>query len=252
MNVLIANDDGIQAEGLRRLAEALSERADVFIAAPKTQMSAAGHSITMRKSITAEEADFENAEGAFMIDGTPADCVKIGIRMFEERGVNIDMVYSGINHGGNLGTDTLYSGTVQAAIEGNLCGVPACAVSVCSHEAVHFDLACELALKTLAKYPSLDNLTTININVPNIPKEQVKGVKVCRLGIREYDNWFVSDDSHDGIPEFRYSGNPVVYKSKNTDIDVIANQEGYATVTPLFFDLTNHEKVWAMRRTWGL
>ena len=94
MNVLIANDDGIQAEGLRRLAEALSERADVFIAAPKTQMSAAGHSITMRKSITAEEADFENAEGAFMIDGTPADCVKIGIRMFEERGVNIDMVYS--------------------------------------------------------------------------------------------------------------------------------------------------------------
>lgn len=252
MNILISNDDGIEAEGIKRLAEALSERADVYIAAPRTQMSAAAHSITMRKDITVERTTFENAEGAIMIDGTPADCVKIGMRVFKEDGIDIGMVFSGINHGGNLGTDTLYSGTVSAAIEGNLCGVPACAVSVCSSAACHFDLACELALKTLAKYPTLDNLTTININVPNVPREEVTGVKVCRLGIREYDNWFDREETEDGLPKFRYSGAPVVYNSKNTDIDVIAMQEGYATITPLFFDLTNHEKVWAMRRTWEL
>ncbi|MBQ3925190.1 MAG: 5'/3'-nucleotidase SurE [Firmicutes bacterium] len=252
MNILIANDDGINAEGIRRLAEALSERADVYIAAPRTQMSAAAHSITMRKTITVEETTFENAEAAYMIGGTPADCVKIGMRLYKENGIDIDMVYSGINHGSNLGTDTLYSGTVSAAIEGNLCGVPACAVSVSSSEAVHFDLACDLALRTLAKFPSLDNLTTVNINTPNEPKENIKGVKVCRLGIREYDNWFETGKSEGGLPEFRYSGAPVIYESKNTDIDVIAMQEGYATITPLFFDLTNHEKVWAMRRTWEL
>ena len=250
MKILIANDDGIQAEGIKKLAEALSTKAEVYVAAPARQMSAAGHGITVTRSIKCVDTEFENAKAAITVDGTPADCVKLGMRLFKERGVDIDMVYSGINHGGNLGTDTLYSGTVSAAIEGNLCEVPACAVSVNSHQASHFDLACELALKVLEHASEIDNLTTININVPDRPRDQIKGVKVCRLGIREYDNWFVTENNDGDVPEFRYSGDPVVYNSRNTDIDVIAMQEGFATVTPLFFDFTNHQRVWSMRRTW--
>ncbi len=250
MNILITNDDGIKAEGIRRLAETLSKGADVYLAAPKTQMSAAGHGITMNRSITCEEVEYENAAKALMIDGTPADCVKVGMRVYQEMGIDIDMVYSGINHGSNLGTDTLYSGTVSAAIEGNLCGVPAAAVSVSGHDACHFTLACELALDVLERFDDLDSLTTININTPNLPKEEIKGVKICRLGMREYDNWFIPENSGTGIHEYRYSGAPVVYDSKNTGIDVIAMQEGYATITPLFFDLTDREKTEELRDKW--
>ena len=251
MNLLVANDDGIRAEGIKHLVEALSAKANVYVFAPDSQRSAAGHGITVTRPITCTPVMFPGADAAYMVDGTPADCVKFGMRIMEREGIKIDMVYSGINHGSNLGTDTLYSGTVSAAIEGNLCGVPACAVSVESHQACHFDMACELAVRTLEEgYMNLDRMTTININTPNLPKEEIAGVKIARLGIREYDNWFDEKESADGTLQYSYSGAPVEYGSKNTEIDVIASQEKYATVTPLQFDLTNHHMI-AMIKEWG-
>ena len=241
MNVLVANDDGIRAEGIKNLVQALSTKANVFVFAPDSQRSAAGHGITVTRHITCTPVAFPGADEAFMVDGTPADCVKLGMRIMENRGIDIDMVFSGINHGSNLGTDTLYSGTVSAAIEGNLCGVPAAAISVASHGASHFEMACDLAVSALEKgFMRMDRYTTLNINTPDVEKSEIKGVKVTRLGIREYDNWLDEMPDKDGALSFRYSGDPVKHSSSNTEIDVIANQEGYATITPLMFDLTNH------------
>ena len=183
MNILVANDDGIQARGIKELAKALSQVATVYVCAPESQRSASGHGITVSKPIIIEEDEFEYAEYALKISGTPADCVKIGMRSLEQKGIKVDMVFSGINHGGNLGTDTLYSGTVSAAMEGSLLGVPSVAVSVNSHEAEYFEYACELAVEAVKKaYDKMSPKTVLNINTPNLPKEEIKGLRFTTLG----------------------------------------------------------------------
>lgn len=252
MNILLANDDGIGARGIHELAAALSLKADVYVCAPESQRSASGHGITVSKPITVEETEFENAKLAFKISGTPADCVKIGIKMLQQRGIVIDMVFSGINHGSNLGTDTLYSGTVSAAIEGTICGVPGVAVSVNSHEATHFEYACYLAQEACEKVKNIISPDTVlNINVPNLPKEEVKGLKYTTLGKREYKEFFKPLGSVDGKMQYRYTGDPVVYEGLPDTIDVIAMQEGYATITPLHKDLTDYKLMDEIKK-WGI
>lgn len=242
MNILVANDDGIRAVGIQELVKALSQKADVYVCAPDSQRSASGHGITVSVPIVAEETTFEGAKMAYQISGTPADCVKIGVNLFAQKGIRIDMVYSGINLGGNLGTDTLYSGTVSAAVEGCLCGVPSVAVSVNSHHAEHFDYACHLALEVLEKSQGkLSPDTVLNINVPDLPREKVKGLKFASLGRREYKEFFKPLKEEDGRVEYQYGGDPVIYDGLPDSIDVIAMQEGYATITPLQYDLTNYK-----------
>lgn len=244
MKILIANDDGIEARGIHELAAALSPYAEVYISAPHVQRSASGHSISVGKPIKIREVPFENACKALEVTGTPADCVKLGLKFMRNCGIPIDMVYSGINHGGNLGTDTLYSGTVSAAIEGVLCGLPAVAVSVNNHHPVCFDYACDIAVKTLkAAADKLPKTTALNINVPNVAYKDVKGLKYTRLGIRQYDEWFEPRENSNGEREYWYKGDPVVYKSNNEDIDVIAMQNGYASITPLKFNLTDFDMI---------
>ncbi|MCL2437250.1 MAG: 5'/3'-nucleotidase SurE [Clostridiales bacterium] len=242
MNILVSNDDGIRAQGIYRLVEALSQEANIYVCAPHTQRSACGHGISIGVPLEANEVQFDNAKLALEMTGTPADCVKLGLRILSTRDIHIDMVFAGINHGGNLGTDTLYSGTVSAAVEGCFCKKPSVAVSVNSHHPEHFDFACELALKTLRKsYGKMDNKTVLSINTPNLPTSEIKGVKYARLGAREYDEWFKIKEAECGKPQYWYSGKPVFYEGLSNDIDVIAMQEGYATITPLKYDLTNHE-----------
>lgn len=243
MNILIANDDGIFAEGIMHLTNALSQVADVYVCAPTTQKSACGHGITIHDTIKVEEVEYDNAKMAFSIDGTPADCVKIGLELLRGKGVDIDMVFSGINLGGNMGTDVLYSGTVSAAIEGALCGKPSVALSVNSLKPVHFDTAMKLAVKaTKLDYKNLDKEMIININVPNLPEEDIRGVKIIGLGVREYEEWFQIMDSDDGHNHYKYSGRPVFRDDYGSDTnDIGASQAGYATVTPLHYDLTNYE-----------
>jgi len=252
MNILVSNDDGIRAEGIYRLVETLSQDANIYVCAPHTQRSACGHGISAWQPIEAKEVTFDNAALALEITGFPADCVKLGLRLLEARGIHIDMVFAGINHGGNLGTDTIYSGTVAAAMEGCLCNKPSVAVSVSSHNPKHFDFACELALNTLRKtYGKLDNKTVLNINTPNLPKSEVKGVKITRLGRREYIEAFKTKQSENGTPEYWYTGIPKIYEGLPNDIDVIAMQEGYATITPLKYDLTNHDLIGEVE-SWGI
>lgn len=253
MNILVANDDGIEARGISELVRALSDSgAAVFVCAPDGQRSASGHAITVSRDITAQYVEFNGADLAVKVSGTPADCVKLGMKIFAERGIRIDMVFSGINLGGNLGTDTLYSGTVSAAIEGSICGVPSVAVSVNSHEAEHFEYACHLAVETLKKSKGkLSADTVLNINTPDLPPEQIKGVKYTSLGKREYKEFFAPVDMGDGVRGYRYNGEPVVYEGLPDTIDVIAMQEDYATITPLHRDLTDYEMIDKIKE-WGI
>ena len=211
---------------------------------PDGQRSASGHGITVSKHISVREVCFENAEYALSTSGTPADCVKLGMKILADKGIKIDMVFSGINHGGNLGTDTLYSGTVSAALEGNICGVPAVAVSVNSHNAEHFEYACYLAVEVLKKTEgTLSPDIVLNINTPNLPEDEIKGLKYTTLGKREYKEFFAPVDLGDGTAAYKYNGEPVVYEGLPDTIDVIAMQEGYASITPIHRDLTAYEMV---------
>ena len=252
MKILVANDDGIRAEGIYQLVKALSSEADIYVCAPHIQRSASGHSISIGTPLKTREVDFDNSKYALEIDGTPADCVKLGLKVLKCGGIDIDMVFSGINHGGNLGTDTLYSGTVSAAIEGAFNNLPSVAVSVNDHNPVNFDYACDLALKTLKKaYGKLDSNTVLNINVPNLPSNLIKGLRYTRLGRREYDNWFSERNNNEGHKEYWYSGIPIVYEGLPLDIDVSSMQEGYASITPLHYDLTSHKLLEDIKK-WGI
>lgn len=241
MNLLISNDDGINAPGIQVMVKSLCPEANIYVCAPDTQRSASGHGISVAQLLDINEVPFEGAKLALSISGTPADSVKLGIAFLNKHGIDIDMVFSGINHGGNLGTDTLYSGTVSAAIEGCICGKPSVAISVNSHMVKDFSIAGEMAFKALKKcYGKLDNRTVININVPDLPRNLIRGVKYTRLGLREYDNWFIPQQCDDGKIRYRYGGDPVVYEGLPGNIDVMAMQEGFITITPLHYDLTNH------------
>lgn len=252
MNVLVANDDGIKAKGIKELAKALSEVAQIYVCAPHTQRSACGHGITIGAPISIKEVTCPHATMALEISGTPADCVKLGLKVLEQKGIKIDMVFSGINHGGNLGTDTLYSGTVSAAIEGCICGIPAVAVSVNDHKPTYFDTACALAVKACKlAFGKMDSNTVLNINVPNLPASEIKGVKVTTLGAREYEEWFEPRMDEKGQEEYWYSGTPVIYDGLPDDIDVISMQNGYASITPLHYDLTSYKLVEEVK-TWGI
>jgi 5'-nucleotidase len=236
MNVLVVNDDGIDSPGLTALVDALSERADVYVCAPDGQRSGASQSITLRENVYAREAKLKNAVSAMCISGTPTDCTKMGLQFFGEEGAAMDMVFSGINLGGNLGHDTLYSGTVGAAMEAAVSKVRAAAVSVDSHKASHFDYACSLALDALDY--SMENLTydtVVNINVPDLPKDEIKGVKLTRLGQRFYRDSFHEQD--DG--GFRLSGKTGTLDDPEMLLDSTCVSAGYASVTPLTVDYTS-------------
>ncbi|MCQ2546846.1 MAG: 5'/3'-nucleotidase SurE [Clostridia bacterium] len=241
MNILVANDDGIEARGLRELVDALHERAgaDVYVFAPDGQRSAVSHAITLGRKVPVWQVDYRNAELAFAMDGTPADCVALGEKILRDKGIKIDMVFAGINHGSNVGTDTVYSGTVGAAVEGSIQGYPSVAVSVDSHQASHFEYACDLAVDTIAKTGGRWNSEiVININTPNLPKDEIKGVRYTVIGDREYINDVQYAGTEGERAYYIYGGEAIVYEHDTETIDVLAIQNGYASITPLHKDMT--------------
>lgn len=242
MNILIANDDGIKARGIHELANTLSEIADVYISAPDSQRSASGHGITMGREIFVKEETFEGAKKAYSVSGTPADCVKLGIELYRSEGIEMDIVFSGINHGSNLGTDVLYSGTVSAALEGRIKGLPAVAVSVKSDNPEHFEYAARLAAEVALKvYESKEKRYVISINAPNIPATDVKGVKTAYLGVKLYDEVYEPAGERDGGRLFIYGGDEIKLEENTLETDVGLIDAGYATITPLGLDLTEYK-----------
>ncbi len=240
MNFLVVNDDGIESPGIRALVKALSERADVYVCAPHTQRSGASQSITMLKGIAVEQVEFDDAKVAWKTEGTPADCTKIGIQFCEEQGIDIDIVFSGVNIGSNLGNDTLYSGTVGAVREAAIQSYRAVALSVNGRGNPNFEIACKIAVQLIDTVMNeIPKGTVINVNTPNVETDKCKGVKVVKLGPKCYLDTFTkqSDGTYllDGyIPDLRSLGNGV---------DVALNQQDYATVTTVKCDMTDFENM---------
>jgi 5'-nucleotidase len=230
--ILISNDDGMRGPGLLPLVEELSKIAKVYVIVPKYQMSGAGHCITLSKYKKVEKVkkDFYVIKG-----GTPADCVKFGLYSFLK--VEIDLVVSGINTCPNLGQDVIYSGTVGAAREGALNGIPSIAVSAgqmyakeYTHSAIATRRICEIILENKERFQNV----CLNVNIPN----DYKGLKIVPLGFRTYDENIETVVDKKGNFFYRLSGRYVATgESKNTDVDMIG--KGYISVTPLQIDQTN-------------
>lgn len=242
MRLLLTNDDGINAKGLYELAKELQKEHDIIIAAPCSQRSACGHSITLTTPIDVEEVKLQAIKGkAYSIDGTPADCVRIGIDKLSEE--KIDMVVSGINSGFNLGTDVIYSGTVSAAIESAIYKIPSLAISVeIKKDEEKYETAAKYAAEVLRKVnlKDIEGDVVLNVNVPLIPEEQIKGMKVCKIGKRVYKNSFIEkiEDGEDtGKKRFKLEAELKDQVCEDTDIFYI--KKGYVTLTPLHYDLTN-------------
>lgn len=242
MNILVANDDGIKARGLAELVRALAGAGNVYVAAPDSQRSASSHALSVNDELTMTKVDFAGATMAFKVSGTPADCVKLALYVLREQGIDIDVVYSGINHGGNLGTDTMYSGTVSAAAEGLFNGLPAVAVSVNDHQAAYFETACRLALSVLPHVlQDKARLGVVSINTPNLPPEQIRGVKTAVLGPVKYHEWFnVVRDEGEKVT-YSYSGTPKNMDCWSAETDARLVREGYATISSVKYDQSDAE-----------
>lgn len=248
MNVLVVNDDGIKSPGLEALVKALSREANVYVCAPDGQRSAKSQAITIGYPVTVSETNVPFAKKAYCTDGTPADCTKIGLQFFKDEGIDIHMVYSGINMGSNLGMDTLYSGTVGAAMEAAMSGYNAAAVSVDSHSATHFDAASELAVKMLKlTHQQIKTSTVININTPDLPADQIKGVRYTVLGDRYYNDKFLPTEDN----KYELSGEPADFLQHSGEFDVTAAAHGYASITPLQFDYTDHNSLDTIKK-WSI
>jgi 5'-nucleotidase len=256
VRILISNDDGYRARGIHALREALRGLGDLTIVAPDRNRSGASNSLTLEVPLRVEQAD---VDVYFVQGGTPTDCVHLaisGLFPFEP-----DMVVSGVNDGSNLGDDVLYSGTVAAATEGRFLGKPAVAVSLNTDglrgDAVrHFATAAHYARVIVERLMStplvfqMGRATLLNVNVPNLPLNEVKGIKVTRLGNRHRSEAVIRAEDPRGRPVYWVGpAGPSQDAGEGTDFHAV--YDGYVSVTPLTVDLTNHDALGALRTWFG-
>ena len=240
MKILISNDDGIDSQGIGVIATKLSEIGEVTVVAPRTEQSAVGHKITMKNPLRVTEYRKNGTFFGYAVDGTPADCVKMGIRNIMH--TKPDLVISGINHGSNTAINTIYSGTVSAAREAAIMDVPAIAVSITSHEPHHFDTAAEIIkkLSLLVVEHGLINGTCLNVNVPDLPLNEIKGIRLTKQGKSKWDDIYEERVDPYGKKYFWLTGK-LIEMDKEPDIDQFAIKYNYVSVTPIHFDLTDYE-----------
>ena len=235
MNILVTNDDGIHSEGLKALEGVLAGLGTVYVVAPDRERSAAGHSLTLHHPLRLEEI----SENRYSLDGTPTDCVNLAVNGLLD--VRPHIVVSGINKGANLGDDITYSGTVAAAMEGTLLGIPSIAVSLDSKSDFNFDAAADAAVRivNIVAQKGMPADTLLNINVPNVPEKKLKGWKVTRQGKRIYGDAVIEKVDPRGRKYFWIGGDNLGFEHRD-DSDFQAVSNGYISITPLHLDLTNH------------
>jgi 5'-nucleotidase len=244
MRILVVNDDGIGALGIQKLARKLSENHEVTVVAPESERSATAHCITLRRPLRISNAEPSGMEGipCYIVDGMPVDCTKVGLTHIMKSGT--DLVVSGVNHGSNMGSDVIYSGTVSAALDAVIMGFKAMAVSIDSYSPENIGSAVEIAAGLINGGLFDDGYDGIlyNLNVPDLPLEDIKGVKAALQGKTVYrDTVEIRRDPRD---------NEYIWLSgileENCDIegtDVYLVKQGYAALTPLKFDLTANERM---------
>lgn len=238
MDILVTNDDGIHAEGLRVLAEAVRPLGNVTIVAPDREQSATSHSLTLHRPLRIRTI----ADGILTVDGTPTDCVLVGVHGFLKR--KPDLVVSGINHGPNMGNDVFYSGTVAAASEGAFLGIPSIAISLSTWDATRFAAAGRIARRLVADLMErgIPPGRCVNVNIPPGPLESIKGVRVTRLGTRVFRDTIVEKTDPRGKRYYWIGGEDPTW-SHDEASDFAAVSEGYVSVTPLRFVLTDDQGI---------
>jgi 5'-nucleotidase len=244
--ILVTNDDGVHSQGIIALFRAMKEIGDAYIIAPDRERSAVSHALTMHRPLKVEEL----REHVYAVNGTPTDCVAIGVNKILPQ--KPALIVSGINKGGNVGDDITYSGTVSAAIEGTIMGIPSFAISIVGSKNFHFDTAAHYSLE-VARYileNSLPYDTLLNVNLPNVKKDDIFGVKFTRQGKRVYDNAIKDIFDPWGEKHF-WIGGGTPYWEHGEDTDIQAVQHGYVSISPMHLDLTNYEALKFLRERWG-
>lgn len=249
--ILVTNDDGVHSPGLAALLGAMKTLGDAYVVAPDRERSAVSHALTMHRPLKVDELQ----ERIYSINGTPSDCVAIGVnKLLPARPA---FVASGINRGANLGDDITYSGTVSAAIESTIMGIPAFAVSLVirgrSNMELHFDTAARISEK-IGSYilaHSLPYDTLLNVNVPDLPYGNLRGIKLTRQGKRIYDDSIQETFDPHGEKHY-WIGGGKPYWEHGEDTDIQAVQESYVSVTPIHLDLTNYDALTFLKERFRL
>jgi 5'-nucleotidase len=250
LHILVTNDDGVDAPGLLALQKALQEVGEVTVFAPDHNWSAAGHTKTMHKPLRVNQATLPDGTLAYTTTGAPSDCVALVVLGMLEH--QPDLVVSGINQGANVGHDITYSGTVAAAMEAVIFGIPALAVSLDSYQDRDFAYAARFAacLVRFVRERGLPPNTFLNVNVPAVPQEKIAGVKITCLGKRVYSGKLVERQDPRGRNYYWIGGEPPSgVPEEGTDIWALSNN--YVSITPLHLDMTEYQMLEELRR-WGL
>lgn len=242
--ILLTNDDGIQSNGLIKLEEALRELGDVYVVAPLSEMSGAAHSLTLARPLRIRQID----ERHWTVDGTPTDCVTLALNKILPKEELPNVCASGINHGGNLGDDATYSGTVAGALEATILGVPGLAFSLVARDNFDFREAARFSVTAVRKVleEGLPEGTLLNIN---IPQKTINGVKVTRQGIKNARPVISEHIDPRGKPYY-WVGEEYFNSSSAEGTDYHAIDQGYISVTPLKSDMTDHRALSALE-TWN-
>ncbi|MCL2102964.1 MAG: 5'/3'-nucleotidase SurE [Syntrophorhabdaceae bacterium] len=245
--ILVSNDDGVHSEGIAALADAMASIGTVYVVAPDRERSASGHSLTLMHPLRVERI----APRVYRVDGTPTDCVYIGVNNIL-KGKKASVLVSGINRGANLGDDITYSGTVAAAMEGVILGIPSIAFSLVARSEFQFNAAAQFAITMVKKVweHKLPDDTLLNVNVPNLPKEKIAGTRITRMGKRLYGDVIIEKKDPRGR-KYYWIGGDYLSTVDVPGSDIEAIEEGYISITPLHLDMTNYSAMKALRKwTW--
>ena len=246
MKILLCNDDGIHAPGIHILHQSITSLGDLCVVAPDTERSAAGHAITLTDPIKTTSIAKNGESFGTAVSGTPADCIKLAL-CFLMKDDRPDLVVSGINLGSNTGISVLYSGTVSAASEAVILGVPGIAISLCTFQNPHWETAEKVALEIVKKVRAnpLPEGTLLNVNIPNIPLSELKGMKAARMGRSRFVEQFTVHRDPRGNDYYWLDGElDLLDDAADTDVCVV--DSGYVALTPIHIDLTAHH---AMEQT---
>jgi 5'-nucleotidase len=236
--ILITNDDGYNAKGIRALVEAVSSMGEIIVVAPDRPQSGMGHAITVNDPIRCYETDFFNDIKAYCCTGTPVDCVKMGLYLLKDR--TPDLILSGINHGSNVSTNVLYSGTMAAAIEGALEGIPSIGFSLTSYSSnADFSSSIMYIKQIVNKVIStgIKKGTCLNVNIPDVEENLINGIQICRQGRAFWDDTFDKRTDPLGKDYYWLTGS-FSSKEQGKDADINYLKNNYITVVPTQFDMT--------------
>jgi len=249
--ILISNDDGITAPGIRALVDAMKSIGDIIIVAPDSPQSGMGHAVTISKPLRLDKTDIYGDIPAYQCSGTPADCVKLAVDKVLHR--KPDLLVSGINHGSNSSINVLYSGTMSAAMEGAIEGMPSVGFSLCNYSYdADFSLAKSVAQRVAKNIiqNGLPQGTLLNVNIPNVVAADFKGLKVCRQAIAKWQEEFDERRDPNGRRYFWLTGK-FINMDKGIDTDEWALANNFASIVPVHFDLTAYHAMQALN-SWEL